>query len=202
MAREPVAGRVKTRLARALGTAAATRFYRTAAATTVARLAAAPWWDTILAVTPDAAAASRMLPGRVGRIAQGRGDLGARMQAPMRHLPPGPVCVIGTDIPEIEPEHVRRAFRLLGARDLVLGPALDGGFWLVGMRRRPRVRSPYAGVEWSRDTTLAQVVANAERLELVTGFTAVLGDVDTPADLARVAGVTGRRVRAPNLRRR
>ncbi|MGE0698006.1 MAG: TIGR04282 family arsenosugar biosynthesis glycosyltransferase [Hyphomicrobiaceae bacterium] len=192
MARVPVAGRVKTRLAREVGLAEATRFYRATLAAVVGRLAADSRWETLVAVAPDSGVASRALPHRVRRIGQGAGDLGHRMQRPMRVLPPGPVCVIGTDIPGIRPADIRRAFRALGGADAVLGPAEDGGFWLVGLRRRPHVLWPYAGVRWSQPDTLAAVMANLENHPVA--LTACHSDVDTARDLARLGHLVGRRI--------
>lgn len=197
MAKVPVAGAVKTRLARETRVVRATSFYRHAAAALVGRLARQPFWQTIIAVTPDAAVRSRVWPASLARMTQGSGDLGRRMQRPMRILPPGPVCVIGTDVPDIEVAHVRRAFRLLGRSDVVFGPAEDGGYWLVGMRRRPHVIDPYRRVRWSTCHALADTTRN------LTGYrvarTATLADVDTARDLARVASRFGRRVRTPQL---
>jgi len=189
MVKLPIAGRVKTRLAREIGATEATRFYRATLHAVVARLSRQPFWKTYLAVSPDTGT-SRMLPQGVTRIPQGGGDLGARMQRPMRCLPPGPVCVIGTDIPSINARDVRIAFRWLGRRDVVFGPAEDGGFWLVGMRRRPRVVYPYAGVGWSRADTLASVEANLSRQAIAR--TTSLADVDSLADLARFKSTFGR----------
>lgn len=193
MAKVPVAGRVKTRLAREIGVAQATRFYRTTARTVVARLGRQPFWKTYLAVSPDADAASPMLPSRLVRMGQGRGDLGARMHRPMRCLPPGPVCVIGTDIPDVSAADIRLAFKCLGRHDVVFGPAEDGGFWLVGLRRRPRVIYPYDGVRWSRADTLEAVEANLRNASIA--HTTRLSDVDNRADLARTRGAFGRLIR-------
>lgn len=198
MVKAPVAGRVKTRLARAIGGAEALRFYRAASRIMAQRLGGQPFWETLLSVSPDADRASGAWPRHIGRIAQGRGDLGARMQRPMRTLPPGPVCVIGTDIPDVSVAHVRQAFRLLGHDDAVFGPAKDGGFWLVGMRRR-RVIAPYRNVRWSSATTLEDVLSNLIGLRI--GFTAALQDVDSAADLKRVEAAPGRLVvPSPGLR--
>jgi uncharacterized protein len=192
MVKLPMAGRVKTRLAREIGTSEATRFYRATGRAVIARLAREPFWKTILLVTPDSGIASAMLPEGPRRMAQGSGDLGARMHRPMRVLPPGPVCLVGTDIPGIRAADVRRAFRQLGRHDAVFGPAEDGGFWLVGMRRRPRVVNPYAAVPWSQPDTLATVDANLAGHSV--GRTTRLFDVDNSSDLARCKGRFGRRV--------
>ncbi|WP_428528689.1 TIGR04282 family arsenosugar biosynthesis glycosyltransferase [Pseudorhodoplanes sp.] len=186
----PIMGRVKTRLARDVGIAEATRFYRTTSRTIISRLGRQPFWQTYLAISPDRCVATRMLPAGIRRMGQGGGDLGARMHRPMRCLPPGPVCVIGTDIPAIRIEDIRAAFRSLGNHDAVFGPAEDGGFWLVGLRRRPRLASPYEGVRWSRADTLACVEANLRHLVLAR--TTRHHDVDTGVDLARSGGHFGR----------
>jgi uncharacterized protein len=193
MAKVPVAGRVKTRLAREIGVVRATMFYRAALRNVVARLAGQPFWRTVVIVDPDSGMASRMLPTGVVRAGQGRGDLGARMQRPMRHLPPGPVCLVGTDVPDISVADVRRAFRQLGGHDAVFGPAADGGFWLVGLKRLPRVVDPYRGrVRWSHPDTLERTLANLAGHRV--GFTTRHHDVDSAADLARNGGRYARRV--------
>lgn len=193
MAKLPVAGRVKTRLAAEVGVAEATRFYRATARAVLGRLGRQPFWRTWIAVSPDRAVGSPMLPLPRAHVAQGGGDLGQRMQRPMRMLPPGPLCVVGTDVPAIGARDVRRAFQQIGQRDVVFGPAEDGGFWLVGMRRRPRVVWPYRDVAWSKPDTLARVLANLSALDV--GFTTTLSDVDSAADKNRMRGAFGRVVR-------
>src|SRR5262245_39409960 len=96
MAKAPVAGAAKTRLAREIGVAAATRFARQATAALLQRVALDPRWQTILAVSPDASVASRCWPRGVARIGQGRGDLGRRMQRLFQRMPPGPAIIVGT----------------------------------------------------------------------------------------------------------
>jgi rSAM/selenodomain-associated transferase 1 len=193
MAKVPLAGRVKTRLAREVGTVQAAMFYRHSLREVVARLSRQPFWQTLIVVDPDSGIASRMLPIGLARAGQGRGDLGVRMQRPMQTLPPGPVCLIGTDVPGISVADVRRAFRLLGANDAVFGPAEDGGFWLVGLKRSPRVIDPYrGGVPWSRPDTLERTLANLSSVPV--GFTTRHHDVDSAADLARNRGRYARRM--------
>ena len=113
MAKAPAAGAVKTRLARALGVANATRFARQATAALLQRLAPDPRWQTILAVTPDVAVGSHCWPRGILRVRQGNGDLGRRMQRLIDMLPPGPVAIIGTDVPGVTPAHIAPAFRAL-----------------------------------------------------------------------------------------
>lgn len=192
MAKTPVAGRVKTRLARQIGAVAATAFYRRATQMTLARLAADPRWITLVAVAPDTAVAAPHWPADVARLPQGGGDLGARMQRVFDRLPPGPVVIVGTDIPGIRPSHVAEAFALLGRSDAVFGPAGDGGYWLVGLKRRPRVPRAFRGVRWSHPETLADNRAALEPLAIATAAT--LDDVDHAAEWRASRGLAARRI--------
>ena len=196
MAKQPRAGGVKRRLARGIGAVAATRFYRTTLRHTLMRLGADPRWRTYLAVAPHAALAQTCWPSwpRVPRIAQAQGDLGARMQALFDRMPPGPVVLVGSDIPEISPAHIAEAFRLLGQADAVFGPARDGGYWLVGFNRSPGRLATFHDVPWSTDRTLAATCANLKGRRIA--FAATLGDVDTAEDLKRQRGVAERLVRS------
>jgi glycosyltransferase A (GT-A) superfamily protein (DUF2064 family) len=139
-------------------------------------------------VTPDTerrhiAWCGAVLPDRVQP--QGRGDLGQRMLRPFKKLPPGPVVLVGSDIPAMRPSHVAHAFRLLARHELVFGPANDGGFWLVGARRRrPMPRSLYANVRWSTAHALADTRANIP-VSVSVGLADELDDVDTAEDLRR-----------------
>jgi rSAM/selenodomain-associated transferase 1 len=192
MVREPTAGRVKTRLAREVGVTAATQFYRHAAAAVIARLAADLRWRTWLAVTPDTTTGSRAWPPGIPRRAQGAGDLGQRMRAILNWPEAGPTVIVGTDIPAIEARHIARAFRALGRVNAVLGPAVDGGYWLVGMRRSPRILRAFDGVRWSSAHALQDTVTSFGRCR--TELVDTLGDVDDREDYVRARGTFGRRV--------
>jgi hypothetical protein len=159
MVKAPQMGRVKTRLARETGQAAAVAAYRTMLATIVRRLRGGREWRVVLAVAPDAAVETRGLPA-AARIAQGRGDLGARMQRLFdRFRRRGPVIVIGSDIPGISRGDIRSALKALKANDAVVGPAEDGGYWLIGQGLRRRL-APFEGVRWSTEHARADTVRN------------------------------------------
>lgn len=192
MVKEPRAGLVKTRLARDIGVSTATAVYRAMLAQTVARVSATRRWQTLLAVSPDRAIASTMLPRSIARLAQGRGDLGARMAAAMGRAPPGPVIVIGTDCPQISAQAIGRAFGALGAHDAVLGPAGDGGYWLVGFRRRGLAGRAFVGVPWSTPRALAATVDNLDGLNVALAD--AFDDVDDARDLKRMRHLIGRRI--------
>jgi hypothetical protein len=160
----PKAGAVKTRLARDIGMINACAFYRHMSAALLRRLSADPRWRTWIAFTPDREPPPlRALGARRGTcrlIRQGPGDLGGRMNRVMQTLPPGPVVIVGTDIPDIAPAHINQAFTALGSHDAVFGPAADGGYWLVGLKRRPHVLDIFANVRWSSEHALADTLAN------------------------------------------
>lgn len=193
MAKRPVAGGVKRRLAHGIGAAAAVRFYRTTLSHTLLRLGADPRWRTYLAVTPDLSLADACWPSApmVTRLPQGHGDLGARMQSLFDALPPGPVVIVGSDIPAIRPAHIAHAFRLLGRADAVLGPAPDGGYWLIGLKRAPKRLAPFKGVLWSTDQALSGTLANLRGR--ILAFASTLNDVDTEQDYKRERACAERR---------
>jgi rSAM/selenodomain-associated transferase 1 len=179
----PRRGQVKTRLGRGIGAGAATAFYRQQTAMLLRRLDVPQRWRLWLAVTPDIDRHARFWPLRLRRFAQGGGDLGRRMQHGFDILPRGPVVLVGSDIPEVTSAHIATAFQALGDHDAVFGPATDGGYWLVGLRRRPRVPAAFSGVRWSSPNALADTLRNLAgyRVALIEE----LSDVDTPEDYWR-----------------
>lgn len=187
--KEPVAGRVKTRLAREIGVIEATRFQRVMLRNLAHRLGSDPRWRIWLMVSPDMAQASSMLPPGPDRLPQGPGDLGARMQRAFGILPPGPVLIIGSDIPGIRGRHIAEAFDALGEHDAVFGPATDGGYWLVGQKRLPRVLRVFDGVRWSTGHALSDTLVNLGRRRVAQ--VATLADVDTAADWRRWLAADG-----------
>ncbi len=182
MIKEPHPGRVKTRLGRDIGMTTSAWWFRHQVAGLLRRIVD-PRWDVILAVAPDhEGMTSRVWPPHLPRTPQGRGNLGDRMGRVFRTLPPGPVCVIGADIPGITPARIAKAFDALGHHDAVFGPAPDGGYWLVGMKRTaPVPPTLFSDVRWSTEHALADTIATlpGARVALVDH----LRDVDTVADL-------------------
>jgi rSAM/selenodomain-associated transferase 1 len=178
-AKAPRLGRVKRRLAAEIGDVAALRFYRRTFTRLLRRVARDARWRTVLALTPDNA----RIAGRRARP-QGRGDLGARMARALACVR-GPAVLVGADIPDLGAAQVAQAFGRLRSADVVLGPALDGGYYLVGTRRPTLARWMFAGVRWSSPHALADTRANlcGRRVAL----TARLADVDTAADLRALA---------------
>lgn len=183
MARAPRLGQGKRRLAAEAGDLAAWRFARLNMERLLRRLAPDPRWRTLVAVTPDRAAA-RGVPGwNVPLLPQGGGDLGERMGRVFRGLPPGPLVIVGSDVPGIGRAHIAQAFAALGGNDWVLGPSPDGGYWLIGAKRSPVLRLPFDEVRWSTEHARADTLANLERQRARVALLEELADVDTAADL-------------------
>ncbi|WP_299735790.1 TIGR04282 family arsenosugar biosynthesis glycosyltransferase [uncultured Roseobacter sp.] len=186
MLKEPHPGRVKTRLGKDIGMVAAAWWFRHQTRRLIRRVQD-PRWQVILAVSPDAEGLrSRVWPAHLGRMPQGRGDLGDRMKRALSLPTAGPVCIIGADIPDIDCKQIARAFRVLGASDAVFGPAPDGGYWLIGLKRMQGV-SPrlFEGVRWSSEHALADTVASLPTNRIA--YLDRLRDVDTLDDLRMTA---------------
>lgn len=184
MVKEPRPGRVKTRLGRDLGYVEAAHWYRRTTLDTIRRLTN-PRWDLILAVSPDKEGlTSRVWPRHIRRVPQGRGDLGVRMAALLRHFAPAPVCIIGSDIPCVQPSHIQSCFAGLGSHSAVIGPSEDGGYWTVGLRNScAQPLELFNNVRWSTAHALTDTLASAPHLSWHK--TQVLSDIDTIEDLRR-----------------
>lgn len=180
MMKAPVMGNVKTRLAQDIGAVKACQFYRRNCHHMIARLSTDPRWHTHIAVTPANTLTSSLWPKNVSRIAQSRGDLGDRMQTLFDNLPPGPVIIIGTDIPSINKNHIADAFKALKKKAVIIGPSDDGGYWLIGQHRTPKIISLFENVRWSSQHTMTDTLANLKNQSYALIDT--LKDVDTGND--------------------
>ncbi|HEU0016429.1 MAG TPA: TIGR04282 family arsenosugar biosynthesis glycosyltransferase [Longimicrobium sp.] len=187
--RAPVRGRVKTRLAREMGDDAALRIYRRLGAHTVTqamRLAREDGVEVRVHHAPaDAGDAVRawLGPGPV-YLPQAEGDLGERMHAAFASaLIDGHerVVIVGSDLPDLDAELIRRAFSLLDEHRAVLGPAADGGYYLLGLREpAPGV---FERIAWSTPTVLATTLERFRALGIEPALLEVLRDVDEAADV-------------------
>jgi uncharacterized protein len=154
-------------------------------------LALQPLSDVTIFFTPDeaeqeiAALAAPAIP----REPQGGGDLGARMLRAMRHLldanAADAAILVGSDIPLLSADHLREAAETLHARGgAVLGPADDGGYYLIGMTQaRPGL---FDGVAWGTETVLTDTLRAAERAGVEARLIRSAYDLDTIDDLRRL----------------
>jgi rSAM/selenodomain-associated transferase 1 len=187
LAKAPVPGLAKTRLAPALGDDGAAALQERLTARAIATACAADIGPVTLWATPDASHPSfRTLAERhpISLATQPDSDLGERMLAAIAAAH-GPALVIGTDCPTLTPDHLRiAAAHLCRGIDAVLIPAEDGGYVLIGMRSpQPAL---FADMTWSTADVAAGTRRRLARLALSWREPARLWDVDRPEDLARL----------------
>lgn len=184
----PVPGRVKTRLASDIGAAAAARAYVAMAravrdSALSLRGVRVVWVYRAAAAFPDL----RWLERPRGPLwPQASGDLGRRLAAGFsRAFREGArrVCAIGADSPDLPAGRVRWAFAALQARDAVLGPAEDGGYYLLGLRRE--TPSLFSGIAWSGPRVRRQTLERASAAGLSVARLPLHYDVDDAAGLRR-----------------
>jgi hypothetical protein len=191
-ARAPVPGLVKTRLIPALGAEGAAALHRRLLERTLATACAVAPGRVELWCTPDPAApAFAAAAERWGVVLrrQPPGDLGARMHAALAAaLDSGTrALLIGCDCPALTAADLEQAFAALDADDVVLGPAADGGYVLVGARRLSPLL--FMGIDWGGPRVLRQTRARLVALGWRWHELRTLWDVDRPEDLARLAEV-------------
>lgn len=185
LAKAPIPGFAKTRLIPAIGAHAAAVLQERLNEQTVATAFAAGIGAVTLWCAPDITHGSfRDLAARFPiRLARQAGDdLGNRMLAAFDGG--GPVLVIGSDCPSLTPRHLRDAADALHGSDVVLIPAEDGGYVLIG------AHAPYSelftGIAWSTETVLAETRKRISALGLNAIELRPLWDVDSESDLARM----------------
>jgi rSAM/selenodomain-associated transferase 1 len=189
LAKAPVPGLAKTRLAPVLGADGAANLQARFIAHTVTTAQSAAVGPVTLWAAPDRHhPVFRTMAAQLGvaLTVQPEGGLGARMMAAVEAAC-GPAIVVGTDCPALTPEHLRAAARtLLDGIDVVIIPVDDGGYGLIGMQRpQPAL---FEGMTWSTSSVMAQTRRRLSRLGLSWREPARLWDVDRPADLDRLAG--------------
>jgi len=187
-AKAPVPGRVKTRLARHLGGRAAARIYRGLLAQTVAMAVRAGVAPVELWVSPGRHPALDALARRHGLVQriQPCGDLGRRMDRASRRVlrEGGPVVIIGGDCTGLTAGHLAAAFGALEARrDVVLAPAPDGGYTLLGLARP--APTLFRAMPWGGAGVLRETRRRVRRAGLDAALLAPADDVDDLADLRR-----------------
>ena len=184
-AKEPRIGKVKSRLATDIGSVSAWAFYQQNLTQILRKLETSQHWRCWIAITPDRALLiPRILSKKWSQIGQRNGGLGQRMRRVMKIMPPGPVVIIGTDIPEISPRHIMKAFKALGRNDVVFGPADDGGYWLVGLKRRPKLINLFQNVRWSTEHALSDTQSNIPSGQKIA-LLETLEDIDDGASYSR-----------------
>jgi len=185
LAKAPIPGLTKTRLIPSIGAHAAAIFQERLTERAVATARAAAVGPVTLWCAPDPSHPSfhELIERHAVTLKrQPNGDLGARMLAAMA-AGGHPTLVIGTDCPAFTAENLRAAAHALRDADVVLIPAEDGGYVLIGARgAHPQL---FAGIAWGTSTVLTETRARTAALGLTCSELPALWDVDTEADLAR-----------------
>ncbi|MBX3440902.1 MAG: TIGR04282 family arsenosugar biosynthesis glycosyltransferase [Planctomyces sp.] len=188
-ARHPVVGAVKSRLAADIGAEAARDLYEAWVIDLLDRTAGLAD-QRVVAVTPDTGAAREFFQPRLRTRdelwSQPDGDLGDRLAAACDHAGTfgGPVVVIGTDSPNLPLAMLSQAFDELAKVDVVLSPAADGGYVLVGLRRP--APSLFRDIPWSTSTVCEASIDRTRALGLRLGLLPDWYDVDSVPDLRRL----------------
>jgi len=177
--RYPQAGRAKTRLIPALGEEGAAALHRRLTEMTLAQVRASGLAHEVR-VTGAAEAAFREWLGEVAVVEQGEGDLGERLD---RAAAPCPVIFIGADAPDLRADHLREAAQALVRNAAVIGPAADGGYWLLGLARA--VPGLFQQMEWGTESVCSETLRRLRAAGLEPAMLPLLHDLDRPDDLAR-----------------
>lgn len=173
-ARYPTPGRAKTRLIPALGAAGAAALHKAMTERALGEMRASGLPHEVRATGASVAAFRRWL-GAVAVVPQGRGHLGRRMA----RATPG--ILIGADVPGLTALHLREAADALRRHDVVIGPALDGGYWLIGVATSlPWLFAPMA---WGTDIVFAETLRRCRARGIEPALLEALADVDRPEDL-------------------
>ena len=177
-ARYPTPGAAKTRLISALGEAGAATLHRKLVELTLAAVRASglPFELRMTGAAPAAFAA--WLGDTVPLVPQGEGDLGERLARV-----PAPMLLIGSDCPDLTPRHLIEAATALETAPAVLGPAADGGYWLLGLARA--MPQCFAAMPWGTDAVAAETRVRLAGQGVTPIELATLHDCDRPEDLAR-----------------
>ncbi|NJL67209.1 MAG: glycosyltransferase [Microcoleus sp. SM1_3_4] len=186
--RYPEPGKTKTRLIPVLGNEGAANLHRLMAQRTIARALSLQNSGQLSVEIFYTGASQQQMQDWLGTEPiyqqQIEGNLGEKMSAAFdNYFNSGvdKVVIIGTDCPALTPEILAEAFEQLSQHDLVLGPAKDGGYYLIGLRRsHPEL---FQGIEWGTDEVFVKTRSIARDLDLNIADLATLTDVDRPEDL-------------------
>ena len=192
-AKQPRLGRVKTRLAAAIGQQAALRLYEAFLNDFLPRLDPLPV-QPVVAYTPAEAQDyfRNVVPKRFQLVEQTGGDLGQRMSQFMdRHFDQGAnqVVLVGSDTPDLPTQRIMQALDELDRRDVVLGPCDDGGYYLIGTSRPlPEI---FQGIDWSTGAVFVQTVRRIGELALRLTVLEPWADIDRLDDLVKLSARLG-----------
>ncbi len=178
--RYPEPGKAKTRLIPALGEAGAANVHRQLAERTVATMRTSALAIEIRYTGADETRFADWLGADLSLVEQGDGDLGDRLQAAAGELP---VIFVGADCPDLTSELLQEAADALTEQDVVIGPAEDGGYWLIGISAH--YDWLFADMEWGTEAVLPETLRRLAQHDIEPKLLPTLADCDRPEDLAR-----------------
>jgi rSAM/selenodomain-associated transferase 1 len=189
--RYPESGKTKTRLIPALGAEGAAAFQRQMTEEKLVEINKLQSFYPLSVEIHFAGGNERLmqewLSSNWAYQQQSEGDLGDRMAAAFQasfEAGINTTILIGTDCPDLNAPLLTQAFQDLEQHDLVLGPALDGGYYLIGLRRL--IPELFTGISWSTAEVLSQTLNIAHKLELNVALLPLLRDIDRPEDLSNL----------------
>lgn len=187
----PEPGRVKTRLASAIGDSAAAALYRGFLSDLIQRFGTTGT-RRVLAYSPADSVSREFFEqqsaGRFELWPQPDADLGTRMRLFFEAFGPEPVVLIGSDSPTLPSSFPDLAFAPLNDHDVILGPATDGGLYLIGINQQRRAWPIFDGIDWSTSRVLDQVMRRLVELVARVEVLPPWYDIDEPSDLAFLKG--------------
>ncbi|MEQ9624941.1 TIGR04282 family arsenosugar biosynthesis glycosyltransferase [Coleofasciculus chthonoplastes] len=188
--RYPEPGKTKTRMIPALGEKGAAKLQRQMTENTLAKAKKLQAFHPVSVEIHFAGGNQQLMQAWLGAdviyYQQSEGDLGKRMASAFeKSFAAGMtgVVIIGTDCPDLNPQIMAEAFKFLETQDLVLGPAQDGGYYLIGLRRL--IPELFVGIHWGTSQVRQQTVEIADNLGLAIASLPILHDIDRPEDLGR-----------------
>jgi len=188
--RYPEPGKTKTRLIPALGEEGAAKLQRQMTENTLAKAKKLQEYHAMSIEVHFAGGNQKLMRAWLGNevsyCRQNEGDLGERMASAFERLfavGMTGVVIVGIDCPDLDIQIMAEAFQLLETHDLVLGPAQDGGYYLIGLQRL--IPELFVGIDWGTAQVRQQTTEIAENLGLAIAFVPMLYDIDRPEDLDR-----------------
>ncbi|MCP3942352.1 MAG: glycosyltransferase [Desulfobacteraceae bacterium] len=185
--RAPEIGRVKTRLARDLGDEKTLVLYKKFVQTTLSAVEKSGM-DHRICFFP--AHGQSLVEDWLGKdhiyMFQAGDDLGYRMSNALSFVfgqGAQKAILIGTDIPDISADHLLEAQSRLNEKDVVIGPSLDGGYWLIGFQRNRFCLDLFSQIDWGTDSVFSTTIEKCKVAGLSTGILPTLQDIDTLEDL-------------------
>lgn len=194
----PVAGTVKTRLAGKLGHAAACEAYQALVKHLLKNLKGLR--QVVLCYSPpeQASLVNPWLIEGWGMHPQSEGNLGERLASTLQtgfNSGAKKMVIIGSDCPYVQTSDIREAWKQLDSHDAVVGPAIDGGYWLIGMKEfRPELLE---NISWSTNQVLGQTLKRCKERQLKVHLLRILEDVDDLGSWQRFLSETGAALRNP-----